>query len=158
MTSALTVACVGGVLPGVLWLVAALLAVLAAVDGVAAARVRRWPSVPGVVTATEVVEVRNDRFKPRITYRYQVDGASYESTAFTRGQEHLSYSRAKAEASIAAHPPGAALQVRVAPGAPGEAVVEVRSLASYYLAGAVALAAAGCAFGGVVAVVAWASG
>lgn len=86
-----------------------------------------WPSVQGVVTesrvATSTGSKGRTRYKPRITYTYQIDGKPYTSDrdSFTTG--FSTNSRQEAQDFIDKHPVGSAVMVYSDPFDPAEALI-----------------------------------
>lgn len=94
----------------------------------------RWPSVEGIVTASEVSasrytapgQARRDEttYRPDVTYTYQVDGQDYTGH---RVSYRASGDRKSAEEVVARYPAGKVVQVHHDPKAPGTATLEVGS-------------------------------
>ncbi len=141
----------GTVFPAVLAMVALILLICAAFDLLKVQRLRRWPAANGVVIASEVIKPHKSGFKPWITYRFEAAGRSCQSNYFFHGQQHLGYKKPKAEALIADFCPGTPVTVRYDPDDPHNSVVVIRSIARYYIVGALSFSAAGAVF----AAIAW---
>lgn len=105
-------------------------------------RARGWPKVAAIVSEAHVEEKRRwallpgigiplrtqslHRYKPVITYAYQVGGQSYQSSAYrndviTRSSDWMSLIPTKVEQIIAAHPRGAAVTAIYNPENPAQA-------------------------------------
>ncbi len=103
--------------------------------GIQALKVARaseaWPLVRGRVTVSEVTEVHSrdiDRrprlyFKPRVRFRYRVEGEKYWSETLTT-VEVSSNSRDMAEEVVRRYPKGSDVDVYVNPQDPSIAVLE----------------------------------
>ena len=94
-----------------------------------ARRAAQWPSVAGVIAASEVGEVlvSNSRMStPAIGYTYQVGDQALEGNAIRLGQPPLFNKRAKAEAIVARYPAGAPVTVLYDPAAPKTAILEAK--------------------------------
>lgn len=100
---------------------------------------RSWPSVQGEVVGTTVrtytaragsVTTSRDRerlrsFYPAITYRWTVDGRSYQGSRYSLGEAHDDYpERAEAEQAAATYPAGGPIAVFYDPADPASAVLD----------------------------------
>lgn len=85
---------------------------------------RRWALLPGIGIPLRTQSLH--RYKPVITYTYQVDGQAYHSSAYqndllTRSSDWTSLIPKKVEQIIAAHPRGAAATAIYNPENPAQA-------------------------------------
>ncbi|HQZ54377.1 MAG TPA: DUF3592 domain-containing protein [Thermoflexales bacterium] len=85
---------------------------------------RRWALLPGIGIPLRTQSLH--RYKPVITYAYQVGGQSYQSSAYrndviTRSGEWMSLIPTKVEQIIAEHPRGAAVTATYNPENPAQA-------------------------------------
>ncbi|MBM4109094.1 MAG: DUF3592 domain-containing protein [Phycisphaerae bacterium] len=96
---------------------------------------RAWPSVPGVMTESEVVEVQRTRrpseigplavteYEARIRYTYSVDGVALEGTRLMPLMPSVFPDRDRALAVIAQRPPGAPVEVYYDPNQPSRSAL-----------------------------------
>jgi len=104
---------------------AALVAWFAGAQIVEAMRSRTWGTVPGRVVASEVREVTTGEgtsWEPRVTYRYEVEGRSYEGSRIDFSG--WSSGRSRSEAVVRRYPDGTAVEVAVSPTDPELAALE----------------------------------
>lgn len=100
-----------------------------------------WPVAVGrVLTSEVVVEERDDSmqsgttwYNPVVTYTYSVTGRELEGRRLRFGNPRMAR-RKKAEAAVAAYPPGSSTPVRYNPDKPEEAVLETEKPNPVYLA------------------------
>jgi hypothetical protein len=92
-----------------------------------------WPTAEARVVASEVeahsnynsaTHVHSTHYIARITYRYQHEGASYDSYWWNPGGSRSFADKQDAQAAVAASPAGASLTVHVNPRIPSRAVVD----------------------------------
>ena len=110
-----------------------------------AAAAVHWPIAEGTVIAAEVTkriassDDEYDRYVPRVSYVYTVNGARRESDVIRIGLGDLGYRVEKqAREHLARYPLGATIAVRYDPQNPGQATLEAgqAGAARYFLAGA----------------------
>ena len=85
---------------------------------------RTWPQVPAQVVSSELgfrVDSDNDRFvDPVVTYRYDIDGETYNGDRVSFGSGDASWSQSR----VNAYPVDRSINVRVNPNDPTDAVIE----------------------------------
>jgi hypothetical protein len=95
-----------------------------------------WPSVEGRILRSEVTRSTDgdgdDSYSPEVTYRYVVDGQSYESYTIKFG-ENAYGNRNTAEAIAARYPDGSRVTVYYDPADPERAVLEPGVSAGSYI-------------------------
>ena len=119
---------------------------------------RGWPSVPGLITASEISSNTSvgaygsetkTTYHPKVSYGYRVQGRDYQSSRVTFGSLGSSYERAKEVANR--YPLGMDVAIFYNPANPAQAVLESGkepSLVENGLGSAV-FALAGMVFGGI---------
>jgi hypothetical protein len=112
---------------------------------------RSWPQATATVLSSEVRSTRRGGAWPEIRYRYSVQGQTFESSTYRIGGM-TSAVRSEADAIVAAHPPGSALEVRYDPERPSSAIIETGGQPGGYLAMGAVLALGALAIWGVAAV------
>ncbi|MBK7704309.1 MAG: DUF3592 domain-containing protein [Acidobacteria bacterium] len=137
----------GILIPGVLGLASAILAVCGFADLWIVHRRRKWPTASGSVVASEILTPHRRGCRPFITYRFQANGYEYQSSNFFHGQANSGYSRPEAERRIAGFPPGTPVTVHYDPADPHRSVVVIRTIFWKFMLGSAlfAIAAAGSA-------------
>ena len=86
---------------------------------------KRWPTAPGVVVSTGIIDRSGKTFSfdPYVTYSYAVDGRSYVGDVLrTDGYDYSS--RSGANAKLDEYPVGSAVDVRYDPHDPSRSVLE----------------------------------
>ncbi|HYJ84002.1 MAG TPA: DUF3592 domain-containing protein [Allosphingosinicella sp.] len=129
---------IGMLLLGILWVAGFGWAHFRAVGKAKAAET--WPTAPGRVISSEVVEEEsNDRdgnsstwYNPVVTYAYSAGGRELTSRRLRFGNYRFA-SRPKAEAACAPYPAGATPMVRYNPEKPDECVLETTKPGPIYL-------------------------
>lgn len=110
-----------------------------------AAAAVHWPITEGTVIAAEVIkriassDDEYDRYVPRVSYAYTVNGARRESDVIRVGLGDLGYlMERQAREHLARYPLGATVAVHYDPQNPGQATLEVGQAGAtrYFLAGA----------------------
>lgn len=94
-----------------------------------------WPTVPGVVTHSEVASHTSDgkrMYRPDVRYDYEVDGRRYEGSTVWFGGDYSSSSSGGARKVVARYPPGREVAVSYDPEAPYESVLEPGAVFSSY--------------------------
>ncbi len=117
-----------------------------------ALRTRFWPSVPGKVVSVRVTRHRDAkpagawRFTPEITYRYSVDGRTYENGRLSFSRPPVSTpDRQHAKAVAARYPRGNRVRVYYDPRRPEYAALETGpGIRPWLLLAGFLLAAAAC--------------
>ena len=60
------------------------------------AQTKHWPSVTGTITQSQIHHVNpnhlRDSFQPNVSYTYQVNGVSYQSSSVYKGNKKIGYS------------------------------------------------------------------
>lgn len=129
---------IGMLLLGMMWVAGFGYAHFRAVGKAKAAE--SWPTAPGRVMSSEVVEEEStDReggtstwYNPVVTYAYSAGGRELTSRRLRFGN-YRSSSRKKAEAALAPYPAGATPAVRYNPDNPEECVLETTKPGPIYL-------------------------
>jgi hypothetical protein len=98
-----------------------------------AAAAYTWPTTRGIVIASSVKSTSNrGSYAPKITYRYQVAGQTYESAVMSRNFQ-TGGPRNIAQAKADEYPVGRQVDVRYDPEKPQEAVLELVTPAVWWL-------------------------
>ena len=109
-----------------------------------AATAVHWPTTDGTVIATDVIkrvsrsDDEYDRYVPRVSYAYTVNGVGRKSDVIRVGLHDLGYLREEqAREHLARYPLGAAIAVHYDPQKPERATLEIgqAGAARYFLAG-----------------------
>lgn len=95
---------------------------------------RRWPRVPGVITASELEEFGRNRLRGRVqvAYRYSVGGVEHTGTRVRFG-DWLIYSGPVAREIAARYPAGRRVTVLHHPRNPADATLEPAATTILYL-------------------------
>jgi hypothetical protein len=129
---------IGLIVLGLLWVLGFGYAHFRAVGKAKAAE--SWPSCPGKVVSSEVVEEKSrDReghtttwYNPVVVYGYSAGGQALQGQRLRFGNYRAS-TRKKAEAALAPYPVGATPMVRHNPDKPQECVLETKKPGPIYL-------------------------
>lgn len=127
---------IGGVIFGVLILIAGLFALTWGIRGLhAAVTSKDWPTTEGTVVRSELEKLRkkggagsNQRknrfaFKPQVHYEFEVDGQSYSGSRLTFS-DYTTSNEDQMQAIIAPYPVGTTVTVYYAPDKPSECTLE----------------------------------
>jgi hypothetical protein len=131
--------CVAGIL-ALFGLFITIMGVLSIVKG---SQARQWPSTPGRIIRTEVVERREERhtsdgpsrtyisYQPVVEYEYTLQGQRYTGSKLSMIER--SYTQAKAQKVLEKYPVGATVTVYRDPQNPGETLLETGSGGSGFM-------------------------
>jgi hypothetical protein len=94
-----------------------------------ATRARLWPTTPGVVTSSHLVETRGRNPKTHVEvlaleYRFDVDGRPFEGSRWCFGVGAGPSARQNARAAALRYPAGAPVEVRFNPADPSDCTLE----------------------------------
>ncbi len=88
---------------------------------------KSWPTVPGIVSRSEVSVWKKDsqtHYQPDIAYSYTIDGKKYSSSKITVGEPPLDNNVSKAKSVQAKYPVGKEVKVWYDPELPESAALE----------------------------------
>jgi len=94
-----------------------------------------WPSVPGVITHSDVASHTSDgkrMYRPDVRYDYQVEGQRYEGSTLWFGGDYSSSSSSRAGKVVSKYPVDREVTVHYDPEAPYESVLEPGAVLSSY--------------------------
>lgn len=111
------------------------------------AAARHWPLIQATVLSSQVRATGRGAYIPVIRYRYAVKGDTHESSLYRFGG-WATRTRTEAEAAVAAHPAGGAVEVRYDPDKPSFAVISASGEQRTYLLRSAAFWVGALLFGG----------
>lgn len=100
---------------------------------------KKWPTVQGQITYSQVQELYKNRsntipsrrqsrsdlsYQARITYHYEVDGKAYDNSRVYHGDNHSTRDHRRAEHWVRKYPVGREVVVRYSPKGPQSSVLE----------------------------------
>ena len=99
-----------------------------------AAQSESWPTAPGKVLRSEVVEVagRDTRNNPEVTFEYEVSQKRYEGATIRNSQPNY-YFRDNAQSVVDRYPVGREVKVHYDPTQPDNSVLDTSGVAAYRL-------------------------
>jgi hypothetical protein len=117
-----------------------------------AARARFWPTAPGVVVSSHVVEAsagRASTLRPKLAlgYRFEVDGRSFEGSRLSFGADAGPATFDFARSAATRYPARSRVDVRFNPADPSDCVLEAKAAGAAWVFALVATA--GLALGGL---------
>ncbi len=131
--------------PGVIFagafIIFLIMTVIAIVQWIRVSNARRWPVAPGAVLESRVTESKDShgtwRYRPVVTYQYEVGGQSFTNNLIAFGSRSVSEGGAAAKQrafeTVARYSVGSALQVHYHPQRHNESVLEIRSVLAKWL-------------------------